>query len=162
MAVYKVLCIYPHGEGVRRIIGDIVDIAEGKGNDPCHIAGFRRNGKLLEAIQPCVTEDTDPHFYDDCKVRVIFVEVPDAESAEKEAESLIGVPYGLVTDCVSGLIHTVTGKHVSNGKKTVNCSETWTRILRAGGLKFLEDSPADCITPLEFMNALEPLEVKGA
>lgn len=161
MAKVKVLFIYPHGKGVRRLIGEVVDIAEGRGEDPCHVAGFRQNGKLLEAIQPAVTDATDPRFYDDCKVRIIIVEVPDITAAEAEADRLIGTPYGLITDCVSGLIHETTGRHVVlDDRGTANCSETWTRILRAGGLNVLPETPADCVTPLDLMLALEPLEVR--
>jgi len=154
LAKVKVLFVYAHN-----VVGEIVDFAEGKGEDPSHVAVFACGG-LLEAIQPAVTV-SPVDKYAVCKTRTITVEVPDIEAAEAEGQRLIGTPYGLVTDCVSGLIHDVTSRHVVfNGAGTANCSETGTRYLRAGGLDVLPGIPADCVTPKDLLLALEPLEVR--
>lgn len=104
-------------------------------------------GGIVEAISPAVTISPIDK-YDQTEQEIIEVEIPDVIAAEEQAGSLIGVQYGLFTDCLDGGLNDVLGYHSKgNDIKTVNCSETVTRILRAGGLDILPDVAADCVTP---------------
>jgi hypothetical protein len=153
VAKVQVLFVYPHGNVLEKIVGEFIDVAEGRGDDPCHAAVFACGG-ILEAIR-CGVVVSEIDRYKDCKTKMLEVDIPNIEAAENEGQKLIGTPYGLVTDCVSGGLHDITGIHCKgNGEKTVNCSETVTRYLRAGGFNVLPDTPADCITPRDLLAAL--------
>ena len=104
-------------------------------------------GGIIEAISPAVTI-SPVDKYDQTEQEIIEVEIPDVIAAEEQAGRLVGLSYGLFTDCLDGGLNDVIGYHAKgNGIKTVNCSETVTRILRAGGLNILQDIAADCVTP---------------
>jgi hypothetical protein len=95
----------------------------------------------------------NPEKYDGADVEVVPVELPDLPSAEAEARSLIGTFYGY-TDCIRGGLYDLTGVTLQGNKFTANCSETVTRILRAGGLDVLPGVPPDCITPNDLYRAV--------
>lgn len=83
------------------------------------------------------------------------VAVPDMEAAQAKAQQLLHTAYGYMTDNFSGAVHALTGIVLpGNGEKTVNCSETVTRILRAGGFEVLPEIAADSITPGDLYRAL--------
>ena len=88
----------------------------------------------------------DPGKYDNATAKFIEVDLPDIARAEAEARRLIGTLYGY-TDCVRGGLYDLLGVELEGNKLTANCSETVTRILRAGGLVILPDVEPDCITP---------------
>jgi hypothetical protein len=50
---------------------------------------------------------------------------------------------------------------LSSGELTMNCSETVTRILRAGGLNVLPGVNADCVTPMDLYRYLAADTVKN-
>lgn len=135
----KVLFVFPHN-----ITSECIDIAQGIGEDPCHVAILGCGG-LLESVRPKVTISSIDS-YKDCKTEIIIVDVPDLESAEAEGYTLVGRPYGYKS-CVSGFIHGVTGSHVDFNTDSVDCSEVGTRYLRAGRLDVLSGEPANCVTP---------------
>ena len=86
----------------------------------------------------------------------IRVDIPDLGAAEAKAKHLLNTSYGLLTDCVEGAVHDLTGIVLpGNGEKTVNCSETVTRILRAGGLDALPGHEADSVTPGDLYRELK-------
>jgi len=95
----------------------------------------------------------DPGKYDNAMVTRIEVDLPDIPAAEVEARLLIGTLYGY-TDCVRGGLYDLLGVELEGNKITANCSETVTRILRAGGLNILPDIEADCITPNDLYREL--------
>ena len=108
----------------------------------------------MEAIHPAVVLSLVDK-YDSVEREIIEVEIADIMAAEVEAQGLIGVPYGLITDCLDGGLHDLIGYHANgNGEITVNCSETVTRILRAGGSDILPGMAADCVTPEGLYQAL--------
>lgn len=97
----------------------------------------------------------EPGKYDSNPLaRIMFVDVPDVPGAEAEARKLIGTLYGY-TDCVRGGMRDLTGVELPGNTLTANCSETVTRVLRAGGLDVLPGVPADCVTPEALLEVLD-------
>lgn len=88
----------------------------------------------------------DPGKYFSAVGKSFDVELPNMAGAESEARQLIGTLYGY-SDCVRGGLYDLLGIELGGNKLTANCSETVTRILRAGGFNILPDIPADCMTP---------------
>lgn len=78
--------------------------------------------------------------------RFIDVDVPDLAGAEAEARRLVGTLYGY-TDCIRGGLYDLFKIESDGNSFTANCSETVTRILRAGGLTLLPGIEPDCVTP---------------
>lgn len=133
------------------IVGEIVETTTQ--SRWAHAAIFMLDG-IVEAVQPRVTV-SDLHQYDDAEKEIITIEVPFYDNAAIKANELLGTKYGLWTDCLSGGLHSLLDMETKgNGETTVNCSETVTRILRAGGLRLLPDRTADCITPEDLYQAL--------
>ena len=114
-------------------------------------------GGIVEAVQPEVTV-SKLNIYDSYAPEdkeIITIEVPLYEQAASKANSLLGTKYGLFTDCLTGGIHDVLGiEGTGNGEITVNCSETVTRILRAGGVDVLTDHVPDAVTPEDLYQSL--------
>jgi hypothetical protein len=110
----------------------------------------------------------------------IDIDLPDLASAEKKAKLLLGKFYSYI-GCIEGgaydlfgvqlhpwltkVINVLTIKalglpvNIDTGEWTMNCSETVTRILRAGGLNILPGVDADCITPEDLRVALNGVEL---
>lgn len=83
----------------------------------------------------------------DTHVRLIDLEVPDVEAAKAEARKLLGTPYSY-HGCLE-VAAKLTGIDLpTDGALTVMCSETVTRILRAGGLSICPEEQADNVTPV--------------
>jgi len=99
----------------------------------------------------------DPSKYiNNPDVEFITLEVPDIKALEAEARNLLGTPYGY-TDCVrTGSFGTV----IPDNAYTMDCSETWTRLLRAGKLDILPGVPAGCISPVKLYEGVSPWLVK--
>lgn len=90
-------------------------------------------------------------------VKYVDVDVPDIEAAKSKARDLIGTVYGY-TDCIAtaaALVNKNLADALSDGEKTAMCSETVTRILRAGGLDILPGIEADQISPVKLYEALK-------
>ena len=139
MATVKVLFTAGHN-----LIGDTVEFLTH--SRWAHASVFILGG-IVEAVHPVVVL-SPANKYDGVEHEIIDVEILDITKAEERAHSLIGIPYGLITDCLDGGLNDLIGYHAKgNGTKTVNCSETVTRILRAGGLDILPGVAADCVTP---------------
>lgn len=133
-------------------IGRVIDLAEGKGPDPCHCGVFILDGLCQALSQGFVKSPAD--VYDSERHAVMTVAIKDIAAAESKAQELLGTPYGYL-DCVNGGIHDILGKVVpGDGEFTINCSEGVTRILRAGGMDLLPGIPADCVTPADLFHAL--------
>ena len=133
------------------IVGDIVEVITQ--SRWAHAAIFMLDG-IIEAVQPSVTV-SDIHKYDDVEKEIITIEVPLYDHAVSKANSLLGIKYGLLTDCLVGGIHDVLGIELAgNGEQTLDCSETILRILRAGGVSILTDHNADIITPEDLYQAV--------
>jgi len=136
----KVLFVFPHN-----ITSECIDIAQGIGEDPCHVAVFGCGG-LLESVRPAVRISKDITIYDNCKTEIIEVEVEDISEAEKLGYSLVGRPYGYKS-CISGFINGLTGANVDFNSDSINCSEVGTLYLRACKLNILQGEPESCVTP---------------
>jgi len=145
-----VLFSYPVNE-----FGKIIDWAEGPGDNPSHAAIFMLGG-ILEALDNGFVK-SPLTAYDGFKTTILTVDLPDIEVAEKEAEKLLGTPYGWRA-CLDGGLHDLLGVTVpGDGEKTVDCSEAVTRILQAGGLDIFPDFSADNVTPADLLNKLQTL-----
>jgi hypothetical protein len=93
-------------------------------------------------------------YRDGIDAAFVTVDIPELAAAENEARKLLGTLYGLI-DCANGGVYEIFGKKIpGDGVLTVNCSETWTRILRAGGLNVLPNLEPDCVTPQMLYEAL--------
>lgn len=90
-----------------------------------------------------------PGKYDgDGHVKIIELDVPDLPAAESKARELIGTLYGY-SDCIVTATKFLTGYNIfSGGERTMHCSETVTRILRAGGLPVCPGLQADEVSPV--------------
>lgn len=90
-----------------------------------------------------------PEKYDgDGHVKIVEIDVPDLPAAESKARELIGTLYGY-TDCIVTATKFLTGHNIfSGGEGTMHCSETVTRILRAGGLCICPGLQADEVSPV--------------
>jgi len=150
LAKVDVLFSYPVNE-----FGKIIDWAEGPGDNPSHAAIFMLGG-ILEALDNGFVK-SPLTAYDGFKTTILTVDLPDIEVAEKEAEKLLGTPYGWRA-CLDGGLHDLLGVTVpGDGEKTVDCSEAVTRILQAGGLDIFPDFSADNVTPADLLNKLQTL-----
>lgn len=86
--------------------------------------------------------------------RFFEVEVPDYESAYAKAGSLVGKPYGYF-DCIRTLYFNTFGTQCDIMDETaMDCSETATRIMRAGGLDILPGIIPGCVDPTRFIKAI--------
>lgn len=153
----KIMVIFIGG-GTSLVDKVINAVSHGKNS---HVA-IQINGYTVEALgekdegdkYPGVWEHDLIKYANDPNAVFIGVDIPDIESAKKKAKELIGTLYGYV-DCVNGGIYDLTGKQCQgDGEITANCSETVTRILRAGGFNVLPGVAADCITPNDLYRAL--------
>ena len=90
-----------------------------------------------------------PGKYDgDGHVKIVEIDVPDLPAAESKARELIGTLYGY-TDCIVTATKFLTGHNIfSGGEGTMHCSETVTRILRAGGVSVCPELQADEVSPV--------------
>jgi len=152
----NITIIFCHG---RAWYSEIIEKVEG--GPYSHVAGLILDSTLeSEGIK----EYSDPYpgvwlhppdkYKDGEDAKFVIVDIPDFPAAEDEARKLLGSFYGYI-DCVNGGIETLFGKQLKgDGTITMDCSETWTRILRAGGLNILSDLEADCITPQMLYEAL--------
>lgn len=130
------------------------------GGTKSHVAGLLFDG-VYESTG--LKEEHDPYpgvwlhsprkYINNPDAELIEVEVPNIEGLKDEARKLLGTPYGY-TDCVRGGVFDLLGIEVPDNDWTMNCSETWTRLLRAGGLNVLLGVPAGDVTPARLRNAV--------
>ena len=152
MGAAKILFVYPYN-----IIGEVVDIAEGPGLNPSHVAVYACGG-LLEAVREGVVV-SPADKYKDHQVEIVEVEVPFPEIGQAAGHLLQGRNYGLFTSCLSGLIRETTGEEIAIGDdSSANCSEVGVLYLRCCGLDLLPLVPAKCITPRALLEELRRLE----
>ncbi|MBP2654270.1 MAG: hypothetical protein H6Q73_1839 [Firmicutes bacterium] len=151
MSKVKVLFAFSDGLEIDRL----VDWGEGGGDLPCH-TGIFLNGYIYEALKQGFVKSSE-NSYDGRRIKILEVDVPNIEEAEAEAEKLLGTPYGWKA-CLDGGLHDVLGVTVpGDGEKTVDCSESVTRILQAGGLDIFRDFSADNVTPADLLKKLQKL-----
>ena len=116
------------------------------------------------------------HKYDNQDgVYIIEVNLQNQKVAEDKARELLGKFYSYI-GCVEGGIYNIFGIrmhkwivklinmaltrflhfpiNIDTGEWTMNCSETVTRILRAGGLLVCEGVDADEVTPMDLYREL--------
>lgn len=115
--------------------------------------------KAEEDIYPGVWPH-EPGTYDNAIAARAVIDLPDQEGAEREARRLIGRPYGYL-DCLKGGLHDTLGIDLPGNKLAMNCSETVTRILRAGGFNVCPGVEPDCVTPNDLYRALESMGYFG-
>ena len=81
-------------------------------------------------------------------VTYVDVEVPDEQAFQDKAFELLGTFYGYL-DCVTTGLKILTGKDIGiDGEKTMHCSETITRLLRAGGVDVCSTLEPDEVAPV--------------
>ncbi|WP_196599131.1 hypothetical protein [Pectinatus frisingensis] len=99
-----------------------------------------------------------PDKYDNnTHVKMIDIDLPDLTAAHSKARELIGTLYGY-TDCIATAVKFLTGTGIlTDGEKTMHCSETVTRILRAGGVNVCPDLKADEVSPVLFYEDLKKM-----
>lgn len=124
---------------------------------------------------PGVHLRTDGKYNNNTYTQFVDVDLPDLIAAEKKAQSLLGKFYSYI-GCIEGgsydifgiNLHPIINRFINllivkflnipinldTSEWTMNCSETVTRILRAGGLDVLPGVDADCITPEDLLKAL--------
>lgn len=102
---------------------------------------------------------SEPDKYDNNPyVKYVIIDVPDISALKKKARELLGTMYGY-TDCISTGIKLLTGADVLiNGEHTAMCSETVTRLLRAGGINILSALKPDQISPVALYRAVKEIE----
>lgn len=83
----------------------------------------------------------------------IEVDIPNIEALKSKARELLGTPYGY-TDCIRGGFFDLLGIELPDNDWTMDCSETWTRLLRAGNLDILPNIEAGNITPAKIRTAI--------
>lgn len=151
----KVTLIFVGGSGkIDKLITDIT------GGEFSHVAGF-----LFDSIYEStgMKEEQDPYpgvwlhrpdKYDGNPAAVrVEVEVPNLPALQAEARRLLGRIYGY-TDCVKGGLYDLLRIELPSNDYALNCSETWTRLLRAGGCDPLHGVPADVVTPADLYRAV--------
>jgi hypothetical protein len=121
---------------------------------------FVTDNALYEAVEPKFHKIDNIHIYDEIDHEILKIEVPNIEAALKKAEDLIGTPYGLWTDCIATILDDIGVNSETNGEITVHCSESVTRILRAGGLDILGTKPADKISPEDLYQELIKIKIE--
>lgn len=113
-------------------------------------------GSVLESEG--VKEESDPYpgvwlhmpdKYDAAEyVRIVGIDIPDMWAAEKKARELLGTAYGYI-DCLTTAAKFLTGHNiVKDSEGTMHCSETVTRILRAGGIDVCPDLEPGEVSPV--------------
>ena len=138
------------------LMGEIIEAVTD--SEFSHASIFLLDG-IVEAIGEGVVI-SDVHKYDKIGKEIVSVEVPNMPAAIAVAHSLIDKEYGF-GDCITGAIFDLTGVEIGGlNKETVNCSETVTLILRAGGVKILPEIEAGCITPQDLYEELKQLTSK--
>lgn len=128
-----------------------------------HVAGLIL-GSTLEAQGVRDKEDRYPgvwlHAPDKYKdgqgCRFVTVEVQDIEAAEAKARELIGAPYSFHGCIEAGLEMLFDLEPPVDGETALMCSETWDRILAAGGpVGFtLPDFKPDFVAPQRLYDAV--------
>lgn len=123
------------------------------GGNKSHVAGLLFDG-VYEST--AFKEEADPYpgvwlhnpskYTNNLNAEFVEVEVPDIESLQTEARRLLGTPYGYV-DCIRTGLYEMFGIVITDNAYPMDCSETWTRLLRAGGLDILSEVQAGCISP---------------
>ncbi|MBP2658501.1 MAG: hypothetical protein H6Q69_1533 [Firmicutes bacterium] len=83
----------------------------------------------------------------------VEIDLPNLAAAEVEARRLIGTLYGY-GDCVRGAIYETTGIRIPGNSITADCSETVTRVVRAGEFSVLPNFYPDDITPNKLHRAI--------
>ncbi len=155
----KVTVIFVKGDDKDCVVDRVID-AVSKG-EYSHVA-IKILGGVVEALGEKDADDKYPGVWvhnagkydNDPDATMVDVDLPNIARAEAEAESLIGTLYGYV-DCVNGGVYDMTGKQLpADGVITADCSETVTRILKAGGLNIFPTICPDCITPNDLYRAL--------
>ena len=93
-------------------------------------------------LHPADKYDGNPH------AKTVEIDLPDLAAAQSKARELIGTLYGY-SDCIVTATKFLTGYNIfSGGELTMHCSETVTRILRAGGLPVCPGLQADEVSPV--------------
>ena len=101
----------------------------------------------------------NPHKYGkNPDAKFIRIPIPDKKGLNKMARSLLGTPYSYV-GCLKTGIFDILGIDMPDTDYTMHCSETITRLLRAGGVNVLPGVEPSSIDPSRLYKAI--LEIKG-
>jgi hypothetical protein len=150
--------VFVHGKG---FISDTIEAVEElrdsvkSGFVPSH-CGIIVDGAFKEALIDGFISSQITKYPPEI-TRIYNVTVPDIESCRAKFEEISGRPYGFRA-LWNGFVYTMTRHHTNgDGEATGDCSEDDTRILRAGGVNVCPGIPADDVTPLILMEALESM-----
>jgi len=137
------------------------------GGTKSHVAGLLFDGtyeslgmKDESDLYPGVWLHNPNKYIGNPDAEFVEIEVPDIKALEAEARNLLGTPYGY-TDCVRTGVYELFGTIIPDNAYTMDCSETWTRLLRAGKLDILPEVPAGCISPVKLYEGVSPWLVKA-
>lgn len=99
-----------------------------------------------------------PDKYDgNTHTKILSIDLPHLAAAQSKAREMIGTLYGY-TDCIVTATKFLTGHNIfKGGENTMHCSETVTRILRAGDLDVCADLEADEVSPILLYEGLKKL-----
>jgi hypothetical protein len=114
------------------------------GGEWSHVAVYALGG-LVEAVPPRVTVSSIGRYLD-CRTEIADFYVPDLNNALREAERLVGNPYGLLP-CLSGGLYDVFRVELIVPAGAVDCAQLAVRAIRAGGGSVRPELPDSCFTP---------------
>jgi len=136
------------------------------GGTKSHVAGLILDGtyeslgvKDGSDLYPGVWLHSPQKYLNNSDAEFVEIEVPNLDALKAEARRLLGRPYGY-TDCIRTGIYEIFGIAVDDNDYVMDCSETWTRLLRAGGLDILPTIQPGCISPAKLYEGVSPWLVK--
>lgn len=96
----------------------------------------------------------NPHKYGtNPYAKFIQVEIPDKPALNKMARALLGTPYSYLA-CFKTWMYDRFRVKLFDTSATMHCSETITRLLRAGGVSVLPDLEPGSIDPYRLYKAV--------
>lgn len=140
----KFLIVYPF-----ETVGKIIDIAQGAGQDPYHVAIFTRTGLLQATVDGVVISPFD--FFAGRYTRTFGLIVPHPEKVDEFAARVVGEKYdyfGAATAWIYQHTKLVIPIDVEGHSF---CSDLAVRAGRYCGGSLFGDTPAYCIDPKLFL-----------
>ena len=158
----KVTLIFVGGESkIDKLITGIT------GGTKSHVAGLLFDGvyestglKEESDLYPGVWLHNPDKYLGNPDVEFVTIEIPNMDSLQAEARKLLGTPYGY-TDCLRTGAYELLGISIADNAYVMDCSETWTRLLRAGGLNVLANIQPGCVSPSRLYGEVKPYELVG-
>lgn len=149
----KFLICYPHEK-----YGEVIDVFEGPGRDPCHVAIILDNG-LLEALFTGVTI-SELDSYADYYTEMWGLNAPQEENLSDFAAKSVGRHYSRA-GLVQAWCYQWFGVQLPLKTRWENiCSGLATDAVRVCGVDLFPGVPSNCVTPKLFLAELRKRGVK--